>query len=108
PFGACRSGCSTSPTSLSPGRVQRWPRQVGSPRGENPRRRRENQSVGQRESDPPTDAIDGSVVRKNHVNEHAFSIQADARPAPKFSTKEDVLSRQHGSRKTPVRMKVQG
>jgi hypothetical protein len=29
------------------------------------------------------------------------------RPARKFSTDEDVLARQHGSRKAPVRMEIQ-
>ena len=30
PFGARRSGCSTNPTSSSPGRASRWQRRVGS------------------------------------------------------------------------------
>ena len=32
PFGTCRSGCSTNPKSLSPGRGRRWRRRAGSRR----------------------------------------------------------------------------
>jgi hypothetical protein len=52
PFGACRSGCSTNPMNLSPGRERRWRRRVGSPPRENGQPQGENQNLNQREGIP--------------------------------------------------------
>ena len=53
------------------------------------------------------DAIDVPVLRESNTDETTSSVEVDARPARKRPTGEDVLSRQHGSRKAPVRMEVQ-
>ncbi len=50
------------------------------------------------------DAVDVPVLPKGHAGDTSFFVQTDVRPARKFATDEDVVSRQHGGRKAPVAM----
>jgi len=53
------------------------------------------------------DAIDVPVLRKSNTDETSFPVKTDVRPARKRPTDEDVLSRQHGGGKAPIRVEVQ-
>lgn len=51
--------------------------------------------------------VDIPIFPKGHTNNTSVLVQADVRPARKFATDEDVVSRQHNARKAPVTMEIQ-
>jgi hypothetical protein len=53
------------------------------------------------------DAIDVPVLRKSNTDETSLPVKTDVRPARKRPTDEDMLSRQHGGGKAPIRVEVQ-
>jgi hypothetical protein len=52
-------------------------------------------------------AVDIPVFPKRHSDNTSILVQTDVRPARKFATDEDVISRQHSARKAPVTMEIQ-
>ena len=74
-FSACRTGCSTSPMSLSARRERHWRRRGGSPRRENGQHQGKTSRKGRLSTPPPERR---PIAQDFACDQHARSVEAAA------------------------------